>query len=204
MNIGILAIQGAIEEHERAILAAATSLQIDVKLNRVILPHELEGLDGLVLPGGESGAMKLIGQKSGMLQAVHRALERNLPVFGTCAGAILLSKNVRRRKETELKKGAFPFLDIEMIRNGYGRQADSFSTIMDIQGIGENFKGIFIRAPRIIKISPEVEVLATLNEEPVLIRQGNILASTFHPELAKDTRIHEEFLKTVRNHLTRP
>lgn len=162
MIIGILSLQGAIEEHEKAIQAAAKKLQIDLQTKRVVLPEEIEDIDGLIMPGGESSAMILIGSKNGMLDAVRSRIKDGLPVFGTCAGAILLSNNVKRNERSESKEGAFPFLDIEIHRNGYGRQVDSFSTLMKIEGETEKFEGVFIRAPRINSIGENVKSYSNL------------------------------------------
>ncbi|MHA2502975.1 MAG: pyridoxal 5'-phosphate synthase glutaminase subunit PdxT [Candidatus Kariarchaeaceae archaeon] len=193
--IGVLGLQGAIEDHEETLRRAAENLEIDLDLRRVILPDEIEAVDGLVMPGGESTAMTLIGKRNGMLDAVRKRLADGLPAFGTCAGAILLSERVRRTSESEEKPGAFPFLHAEIFRNGYGRQKESFSTAINIEG--EEFRAIFIRAPVFGELGDEVETVASVEGDPVFIRQGNIFATTFHPELAHDTRIHEMFLQSV-------
>lgn len=197
LKIGILSLQGAIEEHERSVQNAANKLNLEIEIKRVILPKEIEDIDGLVIPGGESGAMILIGSKNGMLNAVKSKIGEGLPVFGTCAGAILLSKSVKLTKDSESKQGAFPFLDIEIFRNGYGRQVNSFSTLMKVQNEEDPFEGIFIRAPKIDKIGDSVIPHASLKDSPVYIQQGNIIATTFHPELTEDSRIHQLFLKLI-------
>jgi 5'-phosphate synthase pdxT subunit len=196
--IGILSLQGAIEEHEKSIIKAAENLKIDLQTKRVILPDEIEDIDGLIMPGGESSAMILIGTKNGMLDAVRSKIKEGLPVFGTCAGAILLSTKVRRNDNSELTEGAFPFLNIELVRNGYGRQVDSFSTMVDLNKVENKFEGVFIRAPRIRSIGNEVNSLAEIKGDPVYVQQDNILATTFHPELTNDTRIHEKFLQMIQ------
>lgn len=197
LKIGVLALQGAIEEHLEIIAQAGQNLGLSVELIRVIDPQDLEGLDGLVMPGGESTSMTLIGGKSGTLEAVQYLLDQGIPTFGTCAGAILLSKNVKRNEKAEEKTGVFPQLDVHILRNGYGRQVNSFSTKMEINGFDKSFEGIFIRAPRFSSIGSNIDVLAETRGDPVLIRNDSILAATFHPELTTDTRIHEYFLKMV-------
>lgn len=197
MKIGILSLQGAIEEHERSIKNAADKLDIKIEIKRVIVPSEIDDIDGLVMPGGESSAMILIGSKNGMLDAVNSKIKEGLPVFGTCAGAILLSKIVRRDQNSDSKEGAFPFLNVEILRNGYGRQIDSFITMLDLQDEEEAFEGVFIRAPRIRKIGEKVHSYVNLKNDPVFIREGNIIVTTFHPELTGDSRIHELFLKLI-------
>ncbi|MFV2015825.1 MAG: pyridoxal 5'-phosphate synthase glutaminase subunit PdxT [Candidatus Heimdallarchaeota archaeon] len=201
MIVGILSLQGAIEEHEKLLITAAKKLNIELRTKRVILPKEIENIDGLIMPGGESTAMILIGSKNGMLDALRTKIKNGLPVFGTCAGAILLSNNVKRTENSESTKGAFPFLDIEILRNGYGRQADSFSTNLQINGNSEPFEGVFIRAPRINSIGEGVISYSSLRGDTVFFRQGNIMATTFHPELTNDTRIHEQFLKLIQKKL---
>lgn len=201
MIIGILSLQGAIEEHNKLVHEAANKLGIEVHTKRVILPKEIEDIDGLIMPGGESSAMILIGSKNGMLDAVRNQIKNGLPVFGTCAGAILLSNNVRRTENSESKEGAFPFLDIEILRNGYGRQINSFSTMIPIDGEDREFEGIFIRAPRIKSIGKNVISYSSIKGDAVFVQQDNIMATTFHPELTNDTRIHEQFILLIQKNL---
>jgi 5'-phosphate synthase pdxT subunit len=149
-------------------------------------PEELDDLDGLVIPGGESTAIARLVRLYGLEEAI-RGFER--PVFGTCAGMILLDRR------------HLGLLDLEVSRNAYGRQVASFEADLELAGEDEPLRGIFIRAPR-VRIGPEavaeVEVLAELNGEPVLLRQGRVLVAAFHPELTEDTRVHERFLDLVR------
>lgn len=195
--IGILGIQGAIHEHETIVQNAAKNIAMDIDVRLVVLPEEIESVDGLILPGGESTAMILIGSKTGMLDAILERIKSGIPTFGTCAGAILLAKHVKRNEDSTEKPGAFPFLEIEILRNGYGRQKDSFSTELKINQLDSEFTGIFIRAPVISKTSDKVEIISQLAGNAILVRQGNVMASTFHPELTNDTRIHEMFLRLI-------
>ena len=147
------------------------------------LPEELEGLDGLVIPGGESTAISRLMRLYGLEEALRRFTQ---PVFGTCAGMILLDRN------------HLDLVDLEVDRNGYGRQVASFEADLELDGDPGPLRGVFIRAPRVREAGPEVEVLAELDGEPVLLRQGRFLVASFHPELTDDTRVHELFLDLVR------
>ena len=146
-------------------------------------PEELDDLDGLIVPGGESTAIARLVRLYGLEEAI-RAFER--PLFGTCAGMILLDRR------------HLGLLDLEVSRNAYGRQVASFEADLELVGEDEPLRGIFIRAPRVAEIGPEVDVLAELDGEPVLLRQGRVLVAAFHPELTEDTRVHERFLDLVR------
>jgi 5'-phosphate synthase pdxT subunit len=146
-------------------------------------PEELEGLDGLVVPGGESTAIARLIEVYGLEGAI-RSFER--PVLGTCAGLIMLDRE------------HLGLVDLTVRRNAYGRQVASFETDLDLAGEDEPLRGVFIRAPRVEAVGPEVEILAEHDGEPVLVRQGRFLAATFHPELTDDTRVHELFLEAVR------
>ncbi len=185
-RIGILAVQGDVREHA----AMLRGLGADVVEVRVA--DELAETDGVVLPGGESTAIgKLVGL-SGLLEPL-RAYDR--PMFGTCAGMILLA---REATDGIPEQPLLARMDLIVRRNGYGRQLASFEADLELVGDGEPLHGVFIRAPRIVEAGSEVEVLATLDGDPVLVQQGKILAAAFHPELTGDTRVHERFLKLVR------
>ncbi|MDQ2910434.1 MAG: pyridoxal 5'-phosphate synthase glutaminase subunit PdxT [Actinomycetota bacterium] len=146
-------------------------------------PEQLDDLDGLIIPGGESTAIARLVRLYGLEEAI-RAFER--PVFGTCAGMILLDRR------------HLGLLDLEVSRNAYGRQVASFEADLELTGEDEPLRGVFIRAPRVVEAGPEVEVLAELDGKPVLLRQGRVLVAAFHPELTDDTRVHERFLDLVR------
>jgi 5'-phosphate synthase pdxT subunit len=146
-------------------------------------PEQLEGLDGLVIPGGESTAIMRLVRLYGLEEAI-RSFAR--PVLGTCAGMILLDRR------------HLGVLDLEVARNAYGRQVASFEADLELEGDERPLRGVFIRAPRVAEVGPEVEVLAELDGEPVLLRQGSVIVASFHPELTGDTRVHERFLDLVR------
>jgi 5'-phosphate synthase pdxT subunit len=179
-KIGILAVQGNVREH------AAVLRELGVEPVEVRKPEELEELDGLVIPGGESTAIARLARLYGLEEAI-RSFER--PVLGTCAGMILLDRR------------HLGLLDLEVARNAYGRQVSSFEADLELAGEDQPLRGVFIRAPRVIDVGPGVEVLAELNGEPVLLRQGRMIVASFHPELTGDTRIHERFLELVREEL---
>jgi len=176
MKIGVLAVQGAFREH------AAMLRRLGADVVEVRKPEHLEGLDGLVIPGGESTAIGRLIRIYGLEEGIRRF---TAPIFGTCAGMILLDRN------------HLGLVDLEVDRNAYGRQVASFEADLDLAGEDERLRGVFIRAPRVREAGPEVEVLAELDGEPVLLRQGRFLVASFHPELTDDPRVHERFLELV-------
>src|SRR6476661_1538013 len=177
MRIGVLAVQGNFREH------AAMLRQLGADPVEVRKPEQLAGLDGLVIPGGESTAIMRLVRLYGLEDAIR---DFGRPLFGTCAGMILLDRN------------HLGVADLEVARNAYGRQVASFEADLELAGEGEPLRGVFIRAPRVSEAGPEVEVLAALDGEPVLLRDGRVLVASFHPELTDDTRVHERFLDLVR------
>lgn len=199
LQIGLLGLQGAIEEHEQMVKQAGKELGIKVSTRFVLLPEDLKGLDGIIMPGGESTAMIKQGKKTGLLDSLRDRLNAGFPAFGTCAGAILLSKRVKRDSKSEETEGAFPALDITTLRNGYGRQKDSFSVKIHINKIDTDLDAVFIRAPIIENIGSGVEVLGIFDEHPVIVQSGKIIASTFHPELSGKPDVHKYFLNLILN-----
>jgi len=183
-KVGVLALQGDFEAHSWAVARAGA----EPVLARTA--SDLEDLDGLVIPGGESTTMLKLLNAGGMVEPLIE-FGRTRPIFGTCAGAILLAKEVENPQQAGL--GA---IDISIRRNAYGRQIDS--SIREGRFQGSPVEMVFIRAPKISRLGPGVEVLATEGEDPVMVRQGNVMAASFHPELSSDARIHEAFLRAVR------
>ncbi len=177
LRIGVLAVQGNFREHV-GMLRRLGAEPVEVRK-----PEQLDGLDGLVIPGGESTAIMRLVRLYGLEQAIR---EFTAPVLGTCAGMILLDRN------------HLGVLDLEVDRNAYGRQVASFEADLDLAGDERPLRGVFIRAPRVADTGPSVEVLAELDGEPVLLREGRVLVASFHPELTDDTRVHERFLDLVR------
>jgi len=187
VNIGILGVHGSREEHALALKSlGAPSIVLRS-------PEDFKKIDGIILPGGESTSFGRLLQWSNLLTPLKKAIfEQNIPVFGTCAGAILLSQ-----KGSEYGLSA---LDIEINRNAYGRQIDSFSESIQIDTDPTPFHAVFIRAPQILSCGKEVQILASYNKTPVLVQEKNRLACTFHPELTKDFRIHDRFLSLCIKH----
>lgn len=188
-TIGVLALQGAFAAH----LDLLSSL--DVVGRPVRLPSDLEGLDGLILPGGESTTMSNLLRSYDLLGPLNEFISAGHPVFGTCAGMILLSDRILDGRADQI---ALKSIDIVVRRNGYGRQVDSFETDIDVDGFDSAFHAVFIRAPRIEEVGPDVDVLARHEGVPVLVRQGTVMAASFHPELTNDDRIHRLFADMVR------
>jgi 5'-phosphate synthase pdxT subunit len=192
MKAGVLALQGAFREH-REVLDALGVDAVEVRL-----PEQLAGLDALFIPGGESTTITKLLESSGLHEPLQAALTDGLPVFGTCAGLILLAAEVRdaagARFPTSL--GA---LDCAVVRNAYGRQRESFEARVAVDGIDGGFPGVFIRAPVVASVGESVEVLAEHEGRPVLLRQGTVWGATFHPELSGDLRLHERFLNASGN-----
>jgi 5'-phosphate synthase pdxT subunit len=177
LRIGVLALQGNFREHAQMLRG------LDVDAVEIRKADELEGLDGLVIPGGESTTiMRLMGLYG--LDEALRGFDR--PVFGTCAGMIVLDRD------------HLDLVDIAVLRNAFGRQVASFETDLDVVGLAEPFRAVFIRAPWVEDVGPDVEVLAEVDGRPVLAREGRFLVAAFHPELTGDPRLHEQFLELVR------
>jgi 5'-phosphate synthase pdxT subunit len=177
VRIGVLAVQGNVREH------AAMLRRLGADVDEVRKPEQLEGLDGLVVPGGESTTFMRLMRLYGLDEALRTF---GGPVLGTCAGMIVLDR------------GHLGLMDLEVDRNAYGRQVASFEADLRLAGDEEPLRGVFIRAPRVRDQGPAVEVLAEHAGEPVLLRQGRFIVASFHPELTEDTRVHELFLECVR------
>ncbi len=192
-TIGVLALQGDVGEHRRALYeVGATPVEVRSAAG-------LAGLDGLILPGGESTTMSLLLDSAGMLGALRAEVAAGLPTFGTCAGMILLARDVSDGRSDQHHLGA---IDITVRRNAFGRQRESFETDLDVTGLAEPVHAVFIRAPVVDQSGPAVEVLAQLegtdgHRRPVLCRQDAVLVSAFHPELIGDRRLHDLFVRQL-------
>ena len=187
-KIGVLALQGDFQEHLQVLE------RLKAEGREVRLPRELEGLDGVIIPGGESTTISRLMAEFALLEPLRKLVAEGLPLLGTCAGLILMA-----RKATDLALETLRVLDIEVKRNAFGRQVDSFETELAIPALGDApFPAVFIRAPIIERLGPGVEALARLPEGwPVAIRQKNLLACAFHPELSRDLRLHAYFLNML-------
>ena len=186
--VGVLALQGAFVAHQRALATAGATTR------QVRQPGDLAGLDALVMPGGESTTMSRLLTTSGLFDEIKALLSDGLPVFGTCAGMILLASEVLDGRPDQRSFGA---IDVSVQRNGYGRQIDSFEADIDVVDFDRPFHAVFIRAPKVVGVGPNVEVLAEHDGVPVVARQGHVMVASFHPELTGDARLHARFLQEV-------
>ena len=186
MRVGVLALQGAFDAHARVLarLGASTA--------QVRTPADLAEVDALVMPGGESTTMSRLLGTAGLFEPLRERLTDGMPVFGTCAGMILLATDVLDGRPDQR---SFGMIDIAVRRNGYGRQVDSFEQDVAVEGLADPFHAVFIRAPKVESAAADVTVLARLDGVPVLARQANVLVASFHPELADDDRLHALFLE---------
>ncbi len=192
-RIGVLAVQGAVSEHEAALA------DVGARTSRVRDAADLEGLDGLVIPGGESTTFGLVAGESGLLDAVRERVDGGMPVFGTCAGMIMLARGIAGGGAQPLIGG----MDIVVRRNAFGRQVHSFEADLEVSAIGQPpMRGIFIRAPWIEESGPSVEILADHGGHPVAARDATRIVAAFHPELTDDRRLHRLFVDGVREAAT--
>ena len=195
MNIGVLAVQGDFAEH------IAILRRLNVECREVRLPEQLEGIDGLIIPGGESTTLSRLMSIYHLRQPVQALADRGKAVWGTCAGMIMLAHEITEADPVPLK-----MMDIGVQRNAFGRQIDSFEQDLDIAGLEPDpFHAIFIRAPVVIRVGQQVKTLASLpNGRAVAVCQGNLMATAFHPELTDDTRLHQYFLELAADPLGQP
>jgi 5'-phosphate synthase pdxT subunit len=184
-TVGVLALQGAFAAHA-AILDSLGVATVEVRT-----VGQLETVGALVVPGGESTTMSMLLERSSMLEPLRQRVADGMPTFGTCAGMILLAAEIRDGRDDQHALGA---IDIAVTRNGYGRQIDSFEADLDISGLDASFHAVFIRAPMVERAGPSVDVLAAVDDHPVLCRERNVLVAAFHPELSDDDRIHRRWL----------
>jgi 5'-phosphate synthase pdxT subunit len=185
-RVGVLALQGDVREHLRILES------LDVEAVPAKKPEHLGEIDGLVIPGGESTTIGKMAVRFDLLDPLRTSIAEGLPVYGTCAGMIFLAGAI-----TEGDQPLLGVLDVVVKRNAFGRQNESFEADLDITGLDEPFHAVFIRAPWIEKVGSEVEILSTVGDHPVMVRQGNLLATSFHPELTGDGRIHQMFLESI-------
>lgn len=198
LTIGVLGLQGDIEEH---VLSTEMALKKMTLQGRVVVakkPQEIDVLDGLVIPGGESTVQGALSTLNRTISSVRERILNGMPAMGTCAGIVVLAKHVTDHLAGETKQPLMGALDVDIERNSFGRQAESFEADLEIPIMGERrFRGVFIRAPTIKDIDTGVDVLSKLGAQTVAVQQRNILGLTFHPELAADTRLHEHFLRMI-------
>lgn len=196
ITIGVLGFQGDIEENVAATQQALQELQVDGTVDLVRYPEEMEKVDGLILPGGESMVQGTLAAIQRSLPIIKKRISEGMPVLGTCAGMIMLSKRAYDRVVGDTKQKLIGNLDIVIERNAFGRQNESFEADLAIGMLGkEAFKGVFIRAPAVSEVGKDVEVIAKLNNKVVAVRQKNIIGTAFHPELSGDSRMHKQLVK---------
>lgn len=187
IKIGVLALQGAVKEH----------LQIMDQLGVEAVPikrkEQLQDVDGLIIPGGESTAIGKLLRQYELREPILELHQKGKPIFGTCAGLILIAKHIAENNEPHL-----PLLDVTVQRNAFGRQVDSFEADLPIKDVAEDFQAVFIRAPLITEVGSEVDVLSAVSDQVVAVKQDNLLGISFHPELTDDTRLHAYFLSMVK------
>ncbi|MET1159362.1 MAG: pyridoxal 5'-phosphate synthase glutaminase subunit PdxT [Thermoprotei archaeon] len=203
MRIGILGLQGGVYEHYYMLKRVLDEEGIGGEIVVVKKPRELEGIDGIVIPGGESTTIGVLARRTGILDQLRDLILGGLPAMGTCAGAILMAKRAVDRVTGKTSQPLLGVMDIEVTRNYFGRQRESFEIDLLIEELGDKpFRGVFIRAPAITSYWGEAEPLAKISwngEEVVAIaREKHMLATVFHPELTNDTRIHRLFIKTIK------
>ena len=187
--VGVLALQGAFRAHEEALST------LGIESRQVRTAEQLGEVDALVMPGGESTTMCKLLESSGLFDPLAERIEAGMPVFGTCAGMILLATEVLDGRPDQR---SFAAIDIAVRRNGYGRQIDSFETDLDVAGLDDPFHAVFIRAPKVESIGDGVDVLASHDGVPVLARHDGVFVASFHPELTGDARLHAEFVRSIR------
>lgn len=196
--IGVLALQGGIEENIKATTDALREMNLKGNVISVRYPDEIMKVDGLIIPGGESTVMGLLlSLKNGLLNSITKVLQDRLPIMGTCAGMIVLAKKSYDKVVGNKKQLLLGALDIEIERNSFGRQYDSFESTLEISGIGNDFKGIFIRAPNVTSTGSSVQILSKFDGKIVAVQQENIIGTSFHPELSGDTRMHRLFIELI-------
>ncbi|HEY7756921.1 MAG TPA: pyridoxal 5'-phosphate synthase glutaminase subunit PdxT [Nitrososphaeraceae archaeon] len=196
--IGVLALQGDVEENIKATADALSDMSLKGKVISVRYPDEILKVDGLIIPGGESTVMGLLlSIKNGLLDSITKVLQNRLPIMGTCAGMIVLAKKSYDKVVGNKKQLLLGALDIEIERNSFGRQYDSFESTLEISGIGNDFKGIFIRAPTVISTGSRVQILSKFDGKIVAVQQENIIGTSFHPELSGDNRMHRLFIELI-------
>ncbi|WP_028308805.1 pyridoxal 5'-phosphate synthase glutaminase subunit PdxT [Desulfitibacter alkalitolerans] len=185
-TVGVLALQGAFREHKQSLIKCGVD---------VVEVRKLEDLDkcsALIIPGGESTTIGKLLIEWNLMEAIKKRVQEGMPLFGTCAGMILMSKDIRDSNQPRLG-----LLDVEVVRNAYGRQVDSFEMDLTIEGLDEPFSSVFIRAPYITKVGPGVQILSKHDDKIVMARQGKLLGCSFHPELTDDLRIHQYFVDMI-------
>lgn len=199
LTVGVLSIQGDVEENLLSAKAAIDELEINVKVIEVKTPDEISSLDGLIIPGGESTTIGQLSLVNGSLKILKEKIENGMPVLGICAGMIMLSKTASDRIVGKTDQPLLDILDITLERNSFGRQKESFEADVSLNSINiSKFNGVFIRAPSISDVGSDIEILSKFNEKIVAVKKGNVIGTSFHPELAQDVSLHKYFVSLVQ------
>ncbi|QMU53841.1 MAG: pyridoxal 5'-phosphate synthase glutaminase subunit PdxT [Nitrosopumilus sp.] len=199
LTVGVLSIQGDVHENILSLNAAIDDLQIDAKAVEVKTPDEISSLDGLIIPGGESTTIGHLSLANDLLKVLKEKIENGMPTLGICAGMIMLSKTASDRVIGKTDQPLLEILDITLERNSFGRQKHSFEADVSLDSINiSKFNGIFIRAPSVSNVGSDVEVLSTFNEKIVAVKKGNVIGTSFHPELTSDVSLHKYFVGLVQ------
>jgi 5'-phosphate synthase pdxT subunit len=200
LNVGILSIQGDVQENILSTKAAFDELGIDGNIMPVKTPDEISKLDGLIIPGGESTTIGQLSLVNGSLKTLKEKIENGMPVLGICAGMIMLSKTADDRVVGKTDQPLLNILDIKLQRNSFGRQQDSFESDISMDSIGiPKFNGIFIRAPSVSDVGSDIEILSKFNEQIIAVKKGNVIGISFHPELTTDVSLHKYFVNLVNS-----
>ena len=197
-NIGVLAVQGDVAENVMATKMALEELGIEGIVSEIKYPEQISELDGLIIPGGESTVIGQLSLVNGSLKQIKEEIASGMPVLGICAGMILLSKRAKDEVVGEIDQPLLDLLDVKVERNTFGRQRDSFEAEISMEKIGiPKFHGVFIRSPSIVEVGKSVEIISKFNEKIIAVKQGNIIGTSFHPELTADLSIHKYFINLV-------
>lgn len=200
LNVGVLSIQGDVQENILSAKTALDELGIDGKVTDVKTPEEVSQLDGLIIPGGESTTIGQLSLVNGSLKTVKDKIQNGMPVLGICAGMIMLSNTANDRIIGKTDQPLLDILDIKLERNSFGRQKQSFESEISMDSINiPKFNGVFIRAPSVSDVGSDVEVLCKFNDRIVAVKKGNVIGTAFHPELTEDTSLHKYFLGLIQN-----
>ena len=198
LKIGVLGIQGDLEEHNAAVRLALGRMKLDGSVSLVKTPKNAEAVNGLIIPGGESTVIGQLAAFNRTLDSIKQRIHNGMPVLGTCAGLVMLAKKTYDRVVGETAQPILGVMDIVVQRNSFGRQRNSFEADLEIPILGEKkFKGVFIRSPTIREAGPNVKILSRFNDTIVAVKEQNIIGTSFHPELTDDSRLHEHFLHSI-------
>jgi 5'-phosphate synthase pdxT subunit len=200
IKVGVLSLQGDVAENIASTKTALSELDKTGTVTEVKTPEQISELDGLIIPGGESTVIGQLSLINGSLKKIKEKIEAGMPVLGICAGLILLSKKAKDRVVGDIDQPLLDLLDVQVERNSFGRQRDSFEAVISMDSLNiPKFNGVFIRAPSISELGENAEVISKFNEKIVAVKQGNMLATAFHPELTQDVSLHKYFVNMIKH-----